>query len=152
VASIELPQSISIARFLAKRFHLAGANDLDEAKTDAVVDTVVDLQNAYINKVFTVKEDEKEAAKKKFLAEELAGHLEKIEKILNLFGRTGFSVGSSLTWSDLAVFNLIDWMVLVNIIDTSYISAYPHILSVYRTVDGHPKIAEYIRNRPKSAF
>jgi glutathione S-transferase len=42
VDGVKLPQSVSIARFLAKQFQLAGKDNLEQAKVDAVVDTIND--------------------------------------------------------------------------------------------------------------
>jgi len=39
----KLPQSMSIARFLAKQFQLAGSDNFEQGKVDAVVDTITDV-------------------------------------------------------------------------------------------------------------
>jgi hypothetical protein len=39
----KLPQSMSIARFLAKQFQLAGRHNFEQGKVDAVVDTITDI-------------------------------------------------------------------------------------------------------------
>ena len=43
-----LCQSISIARFLAGEFGLAGRNNVEKAQADEIVDAVSDLQDAMI--------------------------------------------------------------------------------------------------------
>jgi len=43
VDGVKLPQSMTIARFLAKQFGLAGKDNLEQAKVDVVVDTSIDL-------------------------------------------------------------------------------------------------------------
>ncbi|CAF1635447.1 unnamed protein product, partial [Didymodactylos carnosus] len=48
VDGIKIPQSISIARFVAKQFNLAGRDNLEQAKVDSVVDTIVDLMEKII--------------------------------------------------------------------------------------------------------
>jgi hypothetical protein len=50
VDGVNLPQSISIARYLAREFNLAGKNNLEQAKADVVVDTCLDLLNLYFSK------------------------------------------------------------------------------------------------------
>ena len=145
VGSLKLPQSVSIARFLAKRFNLYGSDDIEQAKTDAVVDTVTDLQNAYYKRIFSVKEEERDSAKKAFVAEEAAAHLEKIEKLISLWGSNGHSVGSSLKWSDLHIWNFNSEL---KAIDANVLAKYPGVIAVNKTVESHPKLAEYIKNRP----
>jgi hypothetical protein len=56
VDNVKLPQSASIARFVAKRVGLYGSDDLSQAKIDAIIDTITDLQNAYYVRVFSAKE------------------------------------------------------------------------------------------------
>eukprot|EP00090_Calanus_glacialis_P044102 TRINITY_DN783_c0_g1_i1.p1 TRINITY_DN783_c0_g1~~TRINITY_DN783_c0_g1_i1.p1 ORF type:complete len:150 (-),score=40.08 TRINITY_DN783_c0_g1_i1:221-670(-) len=45
-------QSLSIARFLAAEFGLAGKNNLESAQADEIVDAVSDLQNAMVKVAF----------------------------------------------------------------------------------------------------
>ncbi|CAF4173550.1 unnamed protein product, partial [Adineta steineri] len=45
VDGVKLPQSMSIARFLAKQFNLAGKDNLEQAKVDTVVDTMIDAMD-----------------------------------------------------------------------------------------------------------
>ena len=151
IDGVKLPQSHSIARLIAKRFNLYGSDDLEQAKTDAVVDTVTDLVVAYWDRVYEVRNDvEKKAeAEKKFLDEEINGHLEKIEKLISLWGSNGFSVGTSLKWSDLAIFEM-----TFNV-GRSYaglIEKYPAISGVKKSVETHPKLSEYIKSRPETRF
>ena len=55
---VKLPQSTSIARFLAKQFQLAGKDNFDQAKVDAVVDTITDLVVKFIP-IFMEKDEAK---------------------------------------------------------------------------------------------
>lgn len=56
VDDIKLPQSISIARYLAKEANLQGKSNLEQAQADAVVDTCIDALSAFLNKVFFVQD------------------------------------------------------------------------------------------------
>lgn len=53
---LKLPQSLSIARYLAREYNLVGKNNLEAAKADAIVDTCIDLMTAFYNKVFLVSD------------------------------------------------------------------------------------------------
>jgi prostaglandin-H2 D-isomerase / glutathione transferase len=59
VDGVKLPQSISIARFVAKELNLAGRGNLEQAKVDSVVDTIIELYTAYYGKVFPAKQEER---------------------------------------------------------------------------------------------
>ena len=151
VDGVKIPQSHSIARFVAKRFNLYGSDDLEQAKTDAVVDTVSDLVVAYWTRIYKVMNDEKgrAEAEKLFLAEDANGHLEKIEKLIKLWGSNGYSVGSSLKWSDLAIFEMTFNM---GKLDANLIEKFPAISGVKKSVETHPKLSEYIQSRPETKF
>merc|ERR1712018_746260 len=98
----EIAQSMTIARFLAKEFGLAGKNSLEHARADMIVDCLQDLF-AGVVAVFKAKTDEEKA--------ELQGKLEKeimpagmltLESFLK--GNGGqFFVGSDVTWADILV-------------------------------------------------
>jgi prostaglandin-H2 D-isomerase / glutathione transferase len=48
----KLPQSLTIARYLAREYNLVGKNNSEAAKADCIVDTCIDLMTAFYNKVF----------------------------------------------------------------------------------------------------
>ena len=45
VDGVKLGQSMTIARFLANKFNLAGSTPLEKAQADMIVDTVTDFFN-----------------------------------------------------------------------------------------------------------
>lgn len=149
VDGIKLPQSVAIARLIARRNNLAGSDDLEQAKTDAVVDTCGDMQLAYYTKVFRAKDEEKEAVKKAFLAEDVPDHLVKIEKLITLYGSNGFSVGNSLKWSDLMIWETTN---LLNDLDATLVAKYPGIVAVRKSVEANKNVSDYINSRPATPF
>ena len=44
-----IAQSMTIARFLARKYNLAGKNELEEAEADTIVDCVSDAMNGKID-------------------------------------------------------------------------------------------------------
>ena len=146
VDGLKIPQSLSIARFLARRFNLVGNNELENVKSDAVVDTITVLQNNFYQKVFMAKEDE---VVRKFLSEDAQIHLSKIEKIIIMYGSDEYSVGNALTWADLSLFDVTS---LILNLDPHAIERFPRIQAVRKTVESHSKIAEYLKNRPNTQF
>ncbi|CAF4189096.1 unnamed protein product, partial [Rotaria sordida] len=107
VDGTKLPQSLTIARFLAKQFQLAGKDNLEQAKVDAVADTLSDLVSKYGPIRFEQDATKKEELTKKFLAEELPKHLQNLETLGKLYGNGGpFFVGNRLTWVDLYFYDM----------------------------------------------
>ena len=146
VDDLKVPQSLSMARFLARRFNLAGKDETESVKADAVVDTLNDLQNAFYQKVFMVKTEE---ATKNFLAEDAVTHLGRVEKIVTNFGSNGFAVGSALTWADLSLFDITS--ILLNL-DANVLNNYPRIQAIRKTVESNERVATWIKNRPVTPF
>ncbi|CAF2492394.1 unnamed protein product [Rotaria sp. Silwood2] len=73
----QIPQSLAIARYVAREAGLAGANNLEAAKIDVVVDTQRDINETFYGKVFFEKDETIKATElEKFLNETLVKHVE----------------------------------------------------------------------------
>ena len=144
----QLPQSRAIFRFLAQQFHLAGKDNLEQAKVDAVVDTVSDAFEKLILLNHGSDEEKKKALVKVFFADELPKHLQNLEVLAKLYGNGGvFFVGNQLTWADLFFYDIAQSFLER---DESCLNNYPWLQKNRQEVEKHPKIAEYLKNRPKS--
>ncbi|CAF0964157.1 unnamed protein product [Rotaria sordida] len=150
VDGTKLPQSLTIARFLAKQFQLAGKDNLEQAKVDAVADTLSDLVSKYGPVRFEQDATKKEELTKKFLAEELPKHLQNLETLGKLYGNGGpFFVGNRLTWVDLYFYDMAANILQV---DANCLDSRPWLKQNRAEVEKQPKIAEYLKNRPKTEF
>jgi hypothetical protein len=63
VNGVKLPQSITIGRFLAKQFQLAGKDNSEQAKVDAVVDTIIDI----MSKIIPIRLEQDETKKQELM-------------------------------------------------------------------------------------
>lgn len=148
VDGVQIPQSVAIARFLAKKFNLAGKTDVEQAQADVVVDTVGDLIAAYVPVRREQDENKKKELLDKFLAEDLPKQLGNLETLGKLYSNGGqFFVGDSLTWADLAVYSFSENFVAK---DPNSLEAYPFLKANRTAVDQQPRIAEYLKVRPKT--
>ncbi|CAF0883484.1 unnamed protein product [Didymodactylos carnosus] len=147
----KLPQSLSIARFVAKQLHLAGKDNLEQAKADSVVDTIYDLMQQYFTKVFLVQEEsQKEEAKQKFLKEDATKQLTNLETLLTSYGQNGpFFLGNQLTWADLMFFETV---ATLSQLDKNILEKYPKLKRCHEEVGNNPKIAAYLKSRPNTPF
>ncbi|CAF3468764.1 unnamed protein product [Rotaria sp. Silwood1] len=147
---IKLPQSLSIARFLAKQFQLAGKDNFEQAKVDAVADTISDLMAKYIPVRWEQDETKKQELIKKFIAEELPKHLQNLEVLGKLYGNGGpFFVGNHLTWADLLFYEMGQNMLQL---DATSLDKHPWLKHNRAEVEKQPRIAEYLKNRPQTQF
>ncbi|XP_046456709.1 glutathione S-transferase 1-like isoform X4 [Daphnia pulex] len=98
-----LAQSNAIARYLARKYGLAGKDEWEQAQTDMYIENIHDLLNAA-----AVPFMEKDPAKQKelyqkFMTDTIASHVVAVEKQLKK-NNTGYLVGKQLTAADLAYY------------------------------------------------
>ncbi|KAK0413187.1 hypothetical protein QR680_006652 [Steinernema hermaphroditum] len=139
-----LPQSIAIARFLAKKVGILGKDDWEAAQADAFIDLIEDTIVALKNKGLTVKSVSGQGSE---VADEvvttLMPFLERLEKHLHTTNGQNL-VGDHLTWADISV---ADWF-------RRYSNTAPHLLDDFPVfkkftdyVYGLPNIKEYVAAR-----
>ena len=144
---VALPQSLSIARYLARKFDLAGRDELEQAKVDAVVDCIADFQNEGVRAVFS--STDKETSIKKFKEVDIPLHVGRIEKIIGLYGLSGFAVGGALTWADLYLYDVTKAALAL---EPSALDNAPGISASLKSVEANEKLAAYLTSRPTTSF
>ncbi|CAF1317551.1 unnamed protein product [Adineta steineri] len=150
VDGVKLPQSMSIARFLAKQFNLAGKDNLEQAKVDTVVDTMIDAMDKLGPIRRQADEAKKQADMQQFLADVLPKHLQNLEILANAYSNDGpFFVGNDLTWCDLFVYDMLETILQI---DDSILSQYSWLQRNRQEVEKQPNIAAYLQNRLKTPF
>ncbi|MFP5271362.1 glutathione S-transferase [Coleofasciculus sp.] len=114
-----ISQSCAIARYAAKQAGLYPIDHLQAALSDMIVDAWRDLQDllygCYVDRVvekgqFIMKMREPSVKVKRlneYFATSVPMHLEKLEQIITQNQASSFLVGSSLTWADIAVFDIL---------------------------------------------
>jgi glutathione S-transferase len=138
----QLPQSLAVARFVARKFKLAGTNELDEARADVMVDTVEEVYQYWYKEVFRKDVPADFAAK-------ASVQLAKLDKLIAQYGKGGFSVGSALTWADLAVFNV---AYLYASVQDSILKEFAQVQAVMKSVEENENVKAYLAKRPVTEF
>jgi glutathione S-transferase len=147
---VKLPQSIAITRFLGKQFQLAGKDNFEQAKVDAVGDTINDMISDFAVSRRERDETKKQELTNKFLSEDLPKHLRNIDTIAKLYSDGGpYFVGNNLTWVDLLFYDMGETMLGL---DGNCFDKFPWLQQNRAEVAKQPKVAEYLKNRPKTAF
>nr|AFQ35984.1 glutathione S-transferase sigma 2 [Mytilus galloprovincialis] len=146
-----LGQSLAIARFLAKKFDLFGKTDLDFAKINAIMDTLVDYRSEVFKVMFEKDEAKKAEGMKKLNEETQPSVLKNLQKMLeaNKCKECGFSVGKSLSVADLYLYDVLEGAVTMK---ADALDSYPDVKACYNKVPSLPKIAKWLKERPKSEF
>jgi len=148
-----LCQTNACGRYVARKYHLAGKTDLEQAQADMIVDCLFDSSLPMFRYAFEEKDETKKAeAKKKYLDETMPGYLKLLETILKAnHGGEKFFVGSELTWADLTFINFVEWLVSMGGIPNP-LEKFPTLAALDDRVRKVPKIAAWIEKRPKTPF
>ena len=154
VDGVPIAQTGAIARFCGKLSGLYPAEDsISCALIDQFIDFVTDLTNlVYIPSNSPLTEDEK-IQHRRILAEgELKRKLDMLED--NIPASQTWIVGKEMTIADIAIWRGIGWLAsdLVAGIPQPYFVDYPKITKIFKNVDKHPKICEWVRKTYPSNY
>jgi len=148
----QIPQSLTIARYVARETGLGGSDNLESAKIDAVVDTQKDINEVFYSKVFAEKDEAKKAQEaEKFLNENVVKHVENLDKLKKAYSQDErYFVGNKLSWADLYVFNSIE--ALVKAVPQVKEKFAGQFKSLFDAVKGDENIKKYLDSRPETDF
>ena len=154
VDGVPIAQTGAIARFCGKLSRLYPTEDsISCAFIDQFIDFVTDLTNlVYIPSNSPLTEDEK-IQHRRILAEgELKRKLDMLEDSIS--ANQTWMVGKEMTIADIAIWRGIGWLAsdLVAGIPQPYFVNYPKITKIFKNVDNHPKICEWVRKTYPSNY
>ncbi|GAB1598763.1 S-crystallin 4-like [Argonauta hians] len=160
---IMLPQSMTIARFLAREFGFHGRNSEERTRVDYICQCFYDIQDSYM-KMYHEKDrqlyneiNRKSNTKDEKLSQ-LRSNYEKtcervlpfLEKCLQTYNNGNqYFLGDQLLLCDLMAFATLE-----NFVEDSpsSLNAYPKLRSLMTRVSEHPKIYSYLKERPASEY
>lgn len=148
----QLPQSMTIARYLARETGLAGADNLEAAKIDAIVDTQLDVNEAFFQKVFFEKDEAKKAeGLEKFLKETLPKHVDHLGRLKKAYSTDErYFVGNKLSWADLFVYNSIQS--LAQVVPQVKDNVGAQFQPLFEAIQANESLKKYLDSRPKTDF
>eukprot|EP00762_Andalucia_godoyi_P006908 ANDGO_08342.mRNA.1 Glutathione S-transferase 1 len=140
-------QSIALARFVARRFHLLGNSDTDALKVDMIIDEASDI-GSKLSEWYRAAADKKQEVVDDMVEKFLPMHIRYLNKLL---GDNDYFLGSSFSLADIAIYNILE--AVKNIAPAwEQIEGAGPILALVERVKSRPNIAKWIENRPASAF
>jgi len=149
VDGVKLCQSNAFARYLARKFNLAGKTELEQAQADMIVDCFEDSIKPMVAFYYEADETRKAEGKKKYNEEQLPAFLTLLEKLLTANHEGDkFFVGEELTWADLQFLSFTKWIGHTGL--ENPLANYSKLSALKARVESLPKIADWIENRPKT--
>jgi len=146
VGDVMIAESQAIARFLANKTGLVGADALETARVDSLVESVLDFGTKY-GEASRAKE-EKEKKVEEFFADTGSKLCTIWENQLKSSGGDYF-FGKKVTYADLSIFNMLSNATATN---DKFIEQYPNLKKFLHSVAERPNIAAYLKSRPVTPF
>ena len=146
VDGVVVPQSKSIERFLAKKYNLMGTSDIEALRIDSLCECVRDFKDAYQS---VRKAENKVEATNEWFTKTL---VEKLSLLENLVDGNGFTVGETLSLSDVVLYSFITHFFDNKEASMNATLASPKIRSVIEKVSTVPQLVSWIEKRPKTDF
>jgi len=151
VDGVKLCQSNACARYLARKFKMAGKTELEQAQIDMIIDCFEDSIKPMVAFMHAkdMPETEKAARKKTYVEEQLPAYLALLEGLLKAnHGGDKFLVGDELTWVDLQFLSFVKWIGHSGVVEP--FAKFPKLAGLKTRVESVPKIADWIAKRPKT--
>ncbi|CAF0917974.1 unnamed protein product [Brachionus calyciflorus] len=145
----KLGQTLSIARYLSRKFKLTGTDLEEQALVESYGDLIYDLQNEIVRPRFEQDETKKSQMLKKLFDETIPKYFQVLENLISN-NSCGYLASCGLTWPDLFLFTVIDnWLAEKK---DSLLANYPHIKTLEEKVRNNAKISEWCSKRPKTDY
>jgi len=145
---VKLSQSFAIARYLAKKFNLAGANDLESAKADEYADVIKDVLKE-VEGMWTDEEAKKLKIKNNILDKTVPALFTKIESDLKVT-EGKYLVGKNYTWADFILAHFSE--IFEAFVDQTILDNYPTIKAHQKNIFSIPQIKDWIAKRPVTQY
>ncbi|XP_046639264.1 hematopoietic prostaglandin D synthase-like [Daphnia pulicaria] len=141
-----LTESLAIVRFLARRHNLAGTDDWQWAKIDAVNDHIGNTFND-VRPVFYAGDDQekKKEAIDNFFKNSVEPLLKSLDKHLEDNG-ADYIIGNQCTLADLALFNFYDF--ITGAFGADRVPKCQHVAALHARIGQVPAIAAWMEKRP----
>lgn len=141
----KLCQTNTINRYLAKQFGLCGNNDWESAQCDEIGDFISEmfcvLQKILMNaKTEEAKKEAKDLLDNEYIKKLMAKMAQRLKD-----NGTGWLVSDNITWIDMEIAERIDF---ARGFCPGSLDKYPELLEFAAKVNTHPKLKNYIDNRP----
>lgn len=145
----QLSQSLTIFRYLGRKFGLGAADEFQNAKCNEYIDAVFDVRMEVFKLVKEDDEAKKAAITKNIQDNTFPKAWQKFNDIIKKNG-SGVLVGPNVTYADIYVAFMVDW--LTPIIQFQNMADYPELVAHGKKILGLPGIKEWIEKRPVTQF
>uniref|UniRef100_A0A6M2DF29 glutathione transferase n=1 Tax=Xenopsylla cheopis TaxID=163159 RepID=A0A6M2DF29_XENCH len=144
----KINQSVALARYLGKKYGLAGNTDFENLEIDSIVDTVHDFRWKIAVAHYEPDEAIKEKKYQQVLSDVIPYYLDKLDAVAQ--ANKGHLALKKLTWADFALAGMIDYMSAMARMDL--LAKHSSLKLVVDNVLALPKVREWVAKRPVTEF
>lgn len=141
-------ESVSIARYVARKFKLAGKSDEESAIVDMYADQVTNLMDQMARILQEKDENKKKQDRQIFESETIPKYFKLFDERIAQ-SKCGYLAPSGLTWVDLYLFNFID---VQGEKANSFLENFTNVKQLNEKVKSNPRISAYLKRRPVTPF
>uniref|UniRef100_A0A0L8HM98 Uncharacterized protein n=1 Tax=Octopus bimaculoides TaxID=37653 RepID=A0A0L8HM98_OCTBM len=156
---VQIPQSMAMARFLAREFGFYGRSNIEMARVDFISDCFYDILDDYL-RMYHDKDGKMMFQRSKEMdgsSEQRMRYQETCRRILPFMERTlemhnngsQFFMGDQITMADMMCFCALENPLME---DDSLLRSYPKLLALKERVISHPKMSSYLQKRSRTDF
>lgn len=152
IDDFEMAQTHAIGRYLSKKFHLYGENDLDALRIDQVLEALNDMLQSTSDWLFFEQDEEKKIEKKEKYFKNLVNKLENLGRFL---GDRKYFLGDNLSYADIAFFAGFEFIELIGkgnpeVVET--MEKVPNLMNLYNCIANEPRITIWRKERPQTCY
>lgn len=161
----QICQSRAIERFVAKTFDLYGANEIEQAEIDMYTEQMNDIRLPLframeadnVAKEVDPNHAETHVNKQKYFETKFVEDLAAFESVVSKLGaKDGHFVGGKLSLADVQFYTLLEFALFSKATTAEHVNATlaknPTLEAIFKKVQSHPKVAEWVAKRPASEF
>ena len=140
----KLGGSVVILRYLGEKYGLAGSNPWDNAYLANIADFIKDFINELTKTFYEKDETRKQELQKRFTEEVIPKYFGKLNE---LTAATGYLCCDRLTWPDLLLYTILDYVIKGH---PEVLSNFPGLTSLKKNIEADAKMSKWIKERPET--
>ncbi|XP_055338832.1 glutathione S-transferase 3-like [Paramacrobiotus metropolitanus] len=128
---------------------MRGDDIYEQGLVDSVAETADDLLSDYLKTVIEEHPHHKHDSKRRFLEEILPHTLRYLDNFKRKHSREyGYVVGGKLTYADLAVYNVLEQLVVSGTVDPKLLLQFNYTAELRKRMLSHGSLSRYFKSRP----
>uniref|UniRef100_A0A1X7UTR3 Uncharacterized protein n=1 Tax=Amphimedon queenslandica TaxID=400682 RepID=A0A1X7UTR3_AMPQE len=140
----KLGGSAVILRYLGEKYGLAGSNAWDNAHLANISDFIKDFTNELVKVRYEKDETRKQELQKRLAEEVFPKYLGKLNE---LTAATGYLCCGRLTWPDLQLYNILDYILKGH---PEVLSNFSGLTSLRKNIEADANMSKWIKERPET--